>query len=367
MSPISLLPSPPTLMDGHGSSDLSSFLIPQHHHLLPDSASADAAAAGKMMFSHPPNSPAGDANPFAISHAVTTRASPACLSPEPVKRKRGRPRKYGALPSSRLLTLPISAASTASKPSPLLLHSSPDSSSRKKEASAASSSMRKAKFAALGSAGEEFTPHVFTFSAGEDVVYKLMCMMQQLKRAICVLTATGSIVNPSLCQSGSSSSITYEGKFEIISLSGSLLYTKACDPLRTGKLVICLSGMDGRIVGGGVEGSLIAAGPVQMIAGSFLIDTALDASKNLDDNRTNTSITIDSGATLTSPVSMESTYVSSGRIASSTGRDEPQNMVGSSYLFHPRPMLSTIEWEGRQISGLGRICRSLNDEEDFGD
>ncbi|KAI3879393.1 hypothetical protein MKW92_052899, partial [Papaver armeniacum] len=61
------------------------------------------------------------------------------------------------------------------------------------------------------------------------------------------------------------------GRYEILSLSGSYLHTEIGGASsRTGGLSICLSGTDGRIVGGGVGGPLKAAGPVQVIVGSFV-------------------------------------------------------------------------------------------------
>ena len=58
--------------------------------------------------------------------------------------------------------------------------------------------------------------------------------------------------------------ISSQGRFEIISLSGSFVRTELGG--RTGGLSICLSSTDGQIVGGGVGGPLTAAGPVQVIS-----------------------------------------------------------------------------------------------------
>lgn len=42
------------------------------------------------------------------------------------------------------------------------------------------------------------------------------------------------------------------------------MHNRADGDLRTGGLSICLSGADGRVVGGGVKGPLVAAEPVQV-------------------------------------------------------------------------------------------------------
>ncbi|RRT64226.1 hypothetical protein B296_00042007, partial [Ensete ventricosum] len=55
------------------------------------------------------------------------------------------------------------------------------------------------------------------------------------------------------------------GRFEIISLSGSFLLTEdGSTRSRSGGLSIALAGSDGRILGGGVAGMLVAATPVQV-------------------------------------------------------------------------------------------------------
>ncbi|KAK3025530.1 hypothetical protein RJ639_041522 [Escallonia herrerae] len=106
----------------------------------------------------------------------------------------------------------------------------------------------------------------------QDVGQKIMSFMQQSKREICILSASGAISNASLRQPATSGgNITYEGRFDILSLSGSYVRTELGG--RTGGLGVCLSSTDGQIIGGGVGGPLRAAGPVQVIVGTFLIDT----------------------------------------------------------------------------------------------
>lgn len=56
-----------------------------------------------------------------------------------------------------------------------------------------------------------------------------------------------------------------QGYFEILCLSGSYMRTdNGGSQSRTGGLSVCLSSPDGRIIGGGVAGVLIAATPVQV-------------------------------------------------------------------------------------------------------
>lgn len=56
-----------------------------------------------------------------------------------------------------------------------------------------------------------------------------------------------------------------QGRFEILCLSGSYMRTdNGGSRSRSGGLSVCLSSPDGRIIGGGVAGVLIAATPVQV-------------------------------------------------------------------------------------------------------
>ena len=56
-----------------------------------------------------------------------------------------------------------------------------------------------------------------------------------------------------------------QGRFEILSLSGSFMPTEnGITKSRSGGMSVSLAGPDGRVVGGGLAGLLVAAGPVQV-------------------------------------------------------------------------------------------------------
>ena len=64
--------------------------------------------------------------------------------------------------------------------------------------------------------------------------------------------------------------ILVQGRFEIISLSGSFLLAEDGDTRsRTGGLSVALAGSDGRVLGGCVAGQLTAATPVQVLFSVF--------------------------------------------------------------------------------------------------
>ncbi|XP_058086311.1 AT-hook motif nuclear-localized protein 10-like [Magnolia sinica] len=183
-----------------------------------------------------------------------------------MKKKRGRPRKYGPDGGMALALTPMSSASGYSDTQASEL-------SFKRRGRPPGSGKRQ-QLNALGSAGISFTPHIITVKAGEDVASTIMAFSQQGPRAVCILSANGAISNVTLRQPATSGgTVSYEGRFEIISLSGSFLLTESDGTRsRTGGLSVSLAGSDGRVIGGGVAGMLMAATPVQVVVGSFIAD-----------------------------------------------------------------------------------------------
>ncbi|KAJ8466058.1 hypothetical protein OPV22_028610 [Ensete ventricosum] len=198
-----------------------------------------------------------------------------------MKKKRGRPRKYG--PDGKLVRplnpSPISASMPLGEYTP---------------ATAVGAVMKRGRGWLMGfglgkplqygfqlesvgeltacSAGANFTPHVLTVAAGEDVTMKIMSFSQMGPRAICILSANGVISSVTLRQSDSfGGTLTYEGHFQLLSLSGSFMPTEnGGTKSRSGGMSVSLASPDGRVVGGGVAGLLVAASPVQVVVGSFL-------------------------------------------------------------------------------------------------
>lgn len=193
-------------------------------------------------------------------------------------KKRGRPRKYGPdgpAAKNALSPMPISAS----------IPLSGEFSGWKQPRARSFQTVKKAQkmeFENLGDrhsgdrlaylGGANFTPHVITVNTGEDVAMKILSISQQESRAICVLSASGSISNVTLRQPNSSGgTLTYEGRFEILSLTGSFMPTdNGIVKSRSGGMSVSLAGPDGRVLGGGLAGLLVAASPVQVVLGSFL-------------------------------------------------------------------------------------------------
>ncbi|KAM1016399.1 hypothetical protein ACFX13_046838 [Malus domestica] len=111
--------------------------------------------------------------------------------------------------------------------------------------------------------------HAMEVSSGCDVSESLTNFARRKQRGICILSGSGCVTNVTLRQPASSGAIvTLHGRFEILSLLGSILPPPA-PPGITG-LTIYLAGAQGQVMGGGVVGALIASGPVVIMAASFM-------------------------------------------------------------------------------------------------
>ncbi|XP_010266286.1 PREDICTED: AT-hook motif nuclear-localized protein 25-like [Nelumbo nucifera] len=111
--------------------------------------------------------------------------------------------------------------------------------------------------------------HVLEVSTGADVVECLSDYARRRGRGVCILSGGGAVANVTLRQPAAppGSVVTMHGRFEILSLSGTVLPPPA-EP-GAGGLTIFLAGGQGQVVGGSVVGSLIASGPVMLMATSF--------------------------------------------------------------------------------------------------
>ncbi|KAL7593828.1 AT-hook motif nuclear-localized protein 1 [Lactuca sativa] len=208
-----------------------------------------------------------------------------------VKKKRGRPRKYGpdgvvAGGGGTLSPLPISASAPPDSGggySDVKFGEGEGSGGgsfvvekKKKVKMNSSEGKLKNSYGSMDlgdriSSGGSFTPHMVTVNPGEDVTSKIISFTKDGPRSICILSAVGVISHVTLRHADSSSSggtVTYEGRFEILSLSGS--FTSGEIEGQESKMSIALCSPDGRVVGGQLGGLLTAAGPVQVVVASFL-------------------------------------------------------------------------------------------------
>ncbi|KAE8702901.1 AT-hook motif nuclear-localized protein 19 [Hibiscus syriacus] len=110
--------------------------------------------------------------------------------------------------------------------------------------------------------------HVMEVASGIDVAKSIAQFARRRQRGVCVLSGSGSVANVTIRQPAAPGAVVaLQGRFEILSLAGAFLPGPA-PPGSTG-LTVYLAGGQGQVVGGSVVGSLVAAGPVMVIAATF--------------------------------------------------------------------------------------------------
>ncbi|KAI3898705.1 hypothetical protein MKW98_000818 [Papaver atlanticum] len=110
--------------------------------------------------------------------------------------------------------------------------------------------------------------HVMEIAGGADVAESVAQFARRRQRGVYVLSGSGAVVNVTLRQPAAPGAVVaLPGRFEILSLAGSYLPGHA-PPGATG-LTVYLAGGQGQVVGGCVVGTLIASGPVMVIAATF--------------------------------------------------------------------------------------------------
>ncbi|KAL6565908.1 AT-hook motif nuclear-localized protein 22 [Orobanche hederae] len=110
--------------------------------------------------------------------------------------------------------------------------------------------------------------HVMEIANGCDIQESITTFATRRQRGVCILSATGTVTNVTLRQPAAPGSVlNLQGRFEILSLSGSFLPPPA--PPAASALSIYLAGSQGQVVGGAVVGPLVASGPVVIMAASF--------------------------------------------------------------------------------------------------
>ncbi|KAG6393488.1 hypothetical protein SASPL_147730 [Salvia splendens] len=109
--------------------------------------------------------------------------------------------------------------------------------------------------------------HVLEIGSGSDVVDNIAAFAHRRHLGVSVLSGSGVVTNVTLRQPAGAGVLSLTGRFEILSLSGAFLPPPS-PPGATG-LTVYLAGSQGQVVGGPVVGTLIASGPVMVIAATF--------------------------------------------------------------------------------------------------
>lgn len=215
--------------------------------------------------------------------------------PEPVKRKRGRPRKYGP---DGAMKHHMSSSSVQQQQQQQQMMGAPqqrmgsmsgqgmaggldDAAQKKKRGrppgtgkKLSSPSSKPSGNAFPGSAGTSFTPHIITASPSEDVAGKIAAFASQSPRAVCVLSAMGSVSravlrHPADHPPSYNNPSIYEGLYEILSLSGSYNLNEG-QQNQTDGISVTLCSPERHVIGGVLGGALVAASTVQVVLGTFV-------------------------------------------------------------------------------------------------
>ncbi|VAH54691.1 unnamed protein product [Triticum turgidum subsp. durum] len=216
--------------------------------------------------------------------------------PEPVKRKRGRPRKYG--PDGAMKHHMSSSSAQQQQHQHHQMMGAPqqrmgsmagqgmaggldDAAQKKKRGrppgtgkKLSSPTSKPSGNAFPGSAGTSFTPHIITASPSEDVAGKIAAFASQSPRAVCVLSAMGSVSravlrHPADHPPSYNNPAIYEGLYEILSLSGSYNLNEG-QQNQTDGISVTLCSQERHVIGGVLGGALVAASTVQVVLGTFV-------------------------------------------------------------------------------------------------
>nr|KYP47258.1 Putative DNA-binding protein ESCAROLA [Cajanus cajan] len=114
------------------------------------------------------------------------------------------------------------------------------------------------------------SPFILEIPGGSDVVEALARFSRRKNTGLCVLSGSGTVANVTLRQPSVTpgATVTFHGRFDVLSLSATLLL-QASPAIAPSAFAVSLAGPQGQIVGGLVVGRLTAAGTVFVIAASF--------------------------------------------------------------------------------------------------
>ncbi|XP_042024779.1 AT-hook motif nuclear-localized protein 1-like isoform X2 [Salvia splendens] len=254
---------------------------PSDYHVAPRTASETPPVSAPPPAAVTPPPPASATPPPPPPPAAAAVAGTVTF----LKKKRGRPRKYGPDGSvaGALSPKPISS----SAPPPVIDFSAVAKRGKVRSTitSAAKVQMPVMEAESMGewvscSVGANFTPHIITVNAGE-------------------------------------------GRFEILSLTGSFMPSETGGMRnRSGGMSVSLASPDGRVVGGGVAGLLVAASPVQIVVGSFLAGNQLE--QTTKKQKPDSLAIIPTAAIPISSAGMEDTYHTSPSFRGDSWSSMPQ-------------------------------------------
>ncbi|XP_060199041.1 AT-hook motif nuclear-localized protein 28-like [Lycium barbarum] len=118
------------------------------------------------------------------------------------------------------------------------------------------------------------SPYILEIPIGVDIINSITKFCRKRNMGLCVLNGSGTVSNVTLRQPSTTpvSTVTFHGRFDILSISATVVQPNASVPSNNGianGFTISLAGPQGQVVGGGVVGPLVTAGTVYLIAATF--------------------------------------------------------------------------------------------------
>lgn len=113
--------------------------------------------------------------------------------------------------------------------------------------------------------------HILEIATGNDVVEALALFCLRKKLGLYVFTGSGTVANVTLRQPSTTpgATVTFHGRFDILSICATFMSQTTPSCPVPNWFNISLAGPQGLVVGGLVDGPLLAAGTVYVIASSF--------------------------------------------------------------------------------------------------
>lgn len=124
------------------------------------------------------------------------------------------------------------------------------------------------------------SPYVLEISDGSDIVAAITRLCNNRATGLCVLSGSGAVSNVSFQQPTTTTAINFHGRFDLLSISATILPSSVTSSslkgsedflarLPAARFAVSVSAPQGQTIGGTVNGPLIAAGTVYIIAASF--------------------------------------------------------------------------------------------------
>lgn len=118
------------------------------------------------------------------------------------------------------------------------------------------------------------SPYILEIPTGVDIINSITKFCRKRNMGLCVLNGSGTVTNVTLRQPSTTpvSTVTFHGRFDLLSISATVVQPNASVPSNNGianGFTISLAGPQGQVVGGGVIGPLVTAGTVYLIAATF--------------------------------------------------------------------------------------------------